>query len=350
MMAATRRPSPGVTLGVIVAVLAALAPLVLSPTNLTVYVLVGLAVIVTTGVSLLMGYAGQVSLGQAAFYAIGAYTAGLMATHGLPPLLGLACAPIFAGAIAAVVGIPILRLRGHYLAFATLAFQLILLAIVGQVSAFGGDIGLQGIPQLGVGSAELSTTQAYAWVTLAIVVVVVLLTNNLISSRPGRGLRALATSETAAESCGVPVARYRVAVFSLAAALAGLAGGVYAFFLGYVAPGSFPVLLSLQFVVMAVVGGLGTVWGAVVGSVVITALVQALNNLGTRPGMPAHAASIFSYAVYAILLIGVLLFLPRGLVPAVTDLTRRLVGRARPSTAAGTVQPEPEDRAVAVDR
>ncbi len=350
MMSATRRPSVGVTLGVIVGVLAALAPLALSASNLTVYVLAGLAVIVTTGVSLLMGYAGQVSLGQAAFYAIGAYTAGLMATHGLPPLLGLACAPLLAGAVAAVVGIPILRLRGHYLAFATLAFQLILLAIVGQVTAFGGDIGLQAIPQLGVGSAELSTSRAYAWVTLAIVVVVVLLTNNLIASRPGRGMRALATSETAAESSGVPVARYRVAVFSLAAALAGLAGGVYAFFLGYVAPGSFPVLLSLQFVVMAVVGGLGTVWGAVVGSVVITVLVQALNNLGTRPGMPAYAASVFSYAVYAILLIVVLLFLPRGLVPAVTGLSRRLVGKARPNTAPATVQPEPDNLDVAVDR
>jgi branched-chain amino acid transport system permease protein len=130
-------------------------------------------------------------------------------------------------------------------------------------------------------------------------------------SRPGRGLRALATSETAASSAGVPVGRYRLAVFSLSAGVAGLAGGIYAFFLGYVAPGSFPVLLSFEYVVMAVVGGLGTVWGPVAGSAVITVLVQVLNNLGTRPGMPSYASSVFSYAVYALLLILVLLFLPR---------------------------------------
>jgi branched-chain amino acid transport system permease protein len=148
-------------------------------------------------------------------------------------------------------------------------------------------------------------------------------------SRPGRGLRALATSETAASSAGVPVGRYRLAVFSLSAGVAGLAGGIYAFFLGYVAPGSFPVLLSFEYVVMAVVGGLGTVWGPVVGSAVITVLVQVLNNLGTRPGMPSYASSVFSYAVYALLLILVLLFLPRGLLPSIADRLRPLLHRQR---------------------
>jgi branched-chain amino acid transport system permease protein len=334
-----RRPDAlrlvGAGLGALFGVLTLLAPLVLDRSQLTVYILTGTAAMVTIGVSLLMGYAGQVSLGQAAYYAVGGYTAGLIAVHGAPPLLGLLAAPLVAGGLAGLVGIPILRLRGHYLAFATLAFQLILLAVVGQVAFFGGDIGLQGIPQLSIFGVTVMTAQAYAWVTWAGVAVVLLTTRNIIASRPGRGLRALATSETAAESSGVPVTRYKIVVFALSAAFAGLAGGIYAFFIGYLAPGSFPVLLSFQFIVMAVVGGLGTLWGPVVGAIVITLIVQTLNDLGTRPGMPPYASSVFSYAVYAILLVVVLLFLPRGLVPSVADLLRRAVrGRGQgPATA-----------------
>lgn len=323
-----RRPDAlravGMGLAALVAVVTLLTPLVLSRSQLTVYILTGTAAMVTIGVSLLMGYAGQVSLGQAAYYAVGGYTAALLAVHGVPSLLGLLAAPIVAGALAGLVGIPILRLRGHYLAFATLAFQLILLSVVGQVDFFGGDIGLQGIPLLSLFGVELSSARAYAWVTWVGVAVVLVITRNIIASRPGRGLRALATSETAAESSGVPVTRYKIAVFALSAAFAGLAGGIYAFFIGYLSPGSFPVLLSFQFIVMAVVGGLGTLWGPVIGAVVITLLVQFLNDLGTQPGMPAYASSVFSYAVYALLLVVVLLFLPRGLLPAVTALVRRV--------------------------
>ncbi|HYH32563.1 MAG TPA: branched-chain amino acid ABC transporter permease [Pseudonocardia sp.] len=322
------RPAPlrrvGVVLGAVVAVAAMVAPLVLPTSAMTVFVLLGTWAIVTVGVSMLMGYAGQVSLGQGAFYAIGGYTAGLMAVSDLPRVLALLCAPLVAGLFAALVGIPIMRLRGHYLAFATLAFQLILLSVVGQIEALGGDIGLQAIPQLGIGEAELEEPAAYAWLTWVALGLVLLLARNVIHSRAGRGLRALATSEVAAESSGVPVARYKLAVFTLSAAFAGLAGGLYAFFLGYIAPGSFPVLLSIEFVVMAVVGGLGTIWGPVLGATVITILVQVLNILGTQPGMPPYASSVFSYAVYALLLVLVLLFLPRGLLPTAADGVRRL--------------------------
>jgi hypothetical protein len=196
-----------VALGAVVAVGTLVAPLVLSRANLTIYVLLGTAAMVTVGVSLLMGYAGQVSLGQGAFYAVGAYTAALMSVHDLPPLIGLLCAPLTAAVVATVVGIPIMRLRGHYLAFATLAIQLILLSVVGQLDVLGGDIGLQGIPRLGIGSVQLSQPRSYAWLTWVAVVLVLVIARNVITSRAGRGLRALASSEVAAESCGVPVAR-----------------------------------------------------------------------------------------------------------------------------------------------
>lgn len=286
-------------------------PVFLDGKGLGIYILAGLAAMVTVGLSLLMGQAGQISLGQASFYAIGAYTAGLLSVHGTAPVLGLLAAPVVAAAFAAVVGIGVLRLRGHYLAFATLAMQLILLSVLAQSTWAGGAIGLQGIPQLVDGDGI-----QYAYVTWAGLAVVLLVAHNLVRSRPGRGLRALATSEVAAAASGVPVGRYRLAVFTLSAAFAGLAGGIYAFYLGYLGPGSFPVLLSIEYVVMAVVGGLGTLSGGVVGAVAIVLLVQVLNELGTSPGMPSYAPSVLSYAVYGLLLVVVVLWLPRGIVPA----------------------------------
>jgi branched-chain amino acid transport system permease protein len=297
----------------------ALPPL-LSSSQLTVYVLLGLAAIVTVGLSLLMGYAGQVSLGQASFYAIGGYTAGLLAVHDAPSVLGLLAAPVVAAAFATAVGVSLLRLRGHYLAFATLAMQLILLAVLSDAEWAGGAIGLQGIPYLSIAGFELDEDIGYAYLTWAALALTLLVAWRLIHSRAGRGLRALATSEIAAAASGVPVGRYRLAVFAVSAAFAGLAGGIYAFFLGYLGPGSFPILLSIELLVMAVVGGLGTLAGAVAGAAAITLLVHGLNTLGTQPGMPAYAPSVLSYAVYGLLLVLVVLFLPRGIVPTLRPL------------------------------
>jgi branched-chain amino acid transport system permease protein len=302
-------------------------PSLLDSNELAIYILLGLAAMVVVGLSLLMGYAGQISLGQASFYAIGAYTAGLLSVHGVPPLLGLLAAPVLAAGFAAAVGVGLLRLRGHYLAFATLAMQLILLSVLAQAEWAGGAIGLQGIPRLSIGGFELADDIQYAYLTWAGLAVILVVAHNVVHSRAGRGLRALATSETAAAASGVPVGRYRLVVFALSAAFAGLAGGIYAFYLGYLGPGSFPILLSIEYVVMAVVGGLGTISGPVVGAAGIVLLVQFLNDIGTRPGMPSYAPSVLSYAVYALLLVLVVLFLPRGIVPAVGDLRLRVFSR-----------------------
>lgn len=304
-------------------------PSALTGSQLTLYILLGLAAMVTIGLSMLMGYAGQVSLGQAAFYAIGGYAAALISIHGGPSLLGLLAAPATAAMVALVVGVPILRLRGHQLAFATLALQLILLSLLSDASWAGGAIGLQGIPHLSIAGVELDRDIEYAYVTWVGVALTMVVAHNVIASRTGRGLRSLATSETAAAASGVPVGRYRLLVFALSAGFAGLAGGIYAYYVGYLAPGSFPVLLSVQFVVMAVVGGLGTIWGGLLGAAAITLLVQVLTDLGTRPGMPSYAPSVLSYAVYAVLLILVVLFLPHGLVPALRGTPGRFLSRTR---------------------
>jgi branched-chain amino acid transport system permease protein len=303
--------------GLAVAALTLALPPFLNDAQLSIYVFIGLAAMVVVGLSLLMGFAGQVSLGQASFYAIGAYAAAILAHDGLPTFAGLAAAPLAAAAVAAVIGIPLLRLRGHYLAFAMLAFQLIVLTVVGEAKSLtGGDIGFYGIPPLNFFGLELDTNLQYSYLTWIATAAVLLLASNVVRSRPGRALRALATSEAAAAACGVPVGAYKLQVFALSAGFAGLAGGIYGFFLGFIAPASFPVLLSIQFLVMAAVGGLGTIWGSLAGAAAITLLVQVLQFAGTRPGMPPHAPAVFSYGVYALVLVLVMLFLPQGLLPA----------------------------------
>jgi branched-chain amino acid transport system permease protein len=137
---------------------------------------------------------------------------------------------------------------------------------------------------------------------------------------------------------GVPVGRYKLQVFSLAAAYAGLAGALYAFFFAYIAPGSFAILLSIQFLVMAAVGGVAVVWGPVVGTVTVFLLAQVLQTLGSQPGMPLHAPAELNYAVYGLVLILVMLFLPEGVVPAVRS--RWLGRRAGPSAIAADEAPE----------
>jgi branched-chain amino acid transport system permease protein len=287
-------------------------PALLDESGLSLYVLCALTATVTIGVSLLMGQAGQVSLGQGAFYAAGAYTAGVLATQGCPTLVALLMAPFAAALLAGLVGVPLLMLRGHHLAFATLATHLIFLSVIGEMSFAGGDVGLQGIPRLSVGSVRLDSLQSYAYLSVFALLAVALVARNILSSRPGRALRALSSSELAAASSGIPVGRYKLAVFALSAAFAGLAGGIYAFTMGYLAPGSFPVLLSVEYVVMATIGGLGTIAGGVAGSVIVLLLVHGLSRFATMSGMPDSAPVILSYAVYAVLLIVAVLLLPGG--------------------------------------
>jgi branched-chain amino acid transport system permease protein len=163
----------------------------------------------------------------------------------------------------------------------------------------------------------------FAYLAWGLALLTLLFNQHLVRSRPGRALRALATSEAAALAAGVPVGRYKLQVFALSAAYAGLAGGVYAFYVTYIAPGSFPLVRSIEFLIMATVGGLGSVLGAPVGAVGVTVMVQLLQALGTVPGMPLRAPAIFSYAVYGLILILVMLLLPQGLVPGLRATVMR---------------------------
>lgn len=303
-------------LGIAIALLAALLlPLVLNSANSSVYVYTMLYAIVAVGLSLLIGYAGQVSLGQAVFVAVGAYTVAILSVHGVPTIVAFILAPLVSMVVALIVGIPLLTLRGNYLAFGTLALQLIILGVVANATFLGGSLGIPSIPQLGLTSSlQLNSAKSYAWLSLILLVGVLIVSRNLINSRPGRGLRALATTEIGAAAAGVPVGRYRLYAFLLSAAYGGIAGAVYAFFTGFISPNSFSVLLSIEFIVMIMVGGSRSIWGAVVGAFVISILVQVLNTLGTLHGLPNSMPAIFSYAAYGLLLVVIIRYMPDGIV------------------------------------
>lgn len=292
----------------------------------TFYIQLLLAAVTVTGLSLFMGFAGQASLGQGAFVAIGALTVAEMTTKwGLPPLLALVCAPVVSAAFAYLVGAPLLRLRGHYLAFATLALLLVVQSLMTTVPFFSGEYGtgISGIPPLGIGSAVISSQDGYVVVAVAALAVTILVAHNVVNSRFGRGMRALATSESAAAASGVPVLRTKLATFAIAAAFAGLAGGIQAFFIPFVSGDSFPALTSITYVIMAVIGGAGTIWGGLVGAVIVSVISQVLNAAANAPGVTGNVGAVLQYAAYAAVLILALLFIPHGVVPAIRDATRR---------------------------
>jgi len=319
--------------------------------NVQLYDRMGTYALTAIGLSLLMGFAGQVSLGQGAFFMLGAYAAaivtiGIVPSHrdplgtvhptaGFSPWLALAAAPLVSGAAAAVVGVFLLRLRGHYLAFATLALHLMAIQVAfAERSFLGSEYGLSVTKQLKLGGRALtgSTHAAVVWGLVGAALVVGV---NLLRSRIGRALQAIAVSEPAAATAGVNVASVKLRLFVLAAALAGLGGGLFALQFQYqsVSPRVFPVLLSIEFVVMVAVGGLGNIYGAVAGAVAITYLAEKLRDLGQQPTLlgihlSSHAPEVLSTGAFAIVLIAVMLLAPHGLVPALgntfSGLRRRL--------------------------
>lgn len=291
----------------------------------TFYVQLLLAALVATGLSLFMGYAGQASLGQGAFVAVGSLTVAEMTTFWhLPPLLALVCAPVVATVFAYLVGLPLLRLRGHYLAFGTLALLLVVQSLMATVPFFSGTYGtgITGIPPLGVGGASIGSQKGYVYVAVAALVAGLLVARNLVDSRFGRGMRALSSSESAAEASGVPVLSTKLAAFAISAAFAGLAGGIQAFFIPFVGGDSFPVTTSITYVIMVVIGGADSLWGGLLGAVIVSVISQLLNNAANAPGVSTTVGAVLQYAAYAAVLIVALLFIPRGIVPTIRDGAR----------------------------
>ncbi len=303
--------SPKVLL-ILIPIILAISFFVKSNYLISLATMVGIYSIVTFGLTLLMGYAGQISLGQAAFFGIGAYTSGILtAHHGVDPWIAMILGMVLSGLIAYMVGIPTMKLKEHFLALATMGFNVIVYVILhAQMNVTGGASGLGGIPKLSFFGFWLSSEPHYLLLVWSVVLLVALISFNIVNSHVGRILQGIHDSEIATLSVGVNIATYKIQIFVISAVFASLAGSLYAHYLNFIAPPTFFVTASIQFLIMVAVGGARPIWGAIVGALVITLLGDYLKNL---IGKYVHAGGQVEFIIYGFLLIVVMIFFKKGI-------------------------------------
>lgn len=273
---------------------------------LDIMVFVGINSLVAMGLCLLMGYAGQISLGHASFVGLGAYVSGVMtAKYGLNPWACMFLGVLTSAAIAVLIGGPSLKLRGHYLAMATLAFCIIITVIFNESMAWtGGPDGLAFIPGLDIFGYHLDSVVKYYYLVWLIVTLALALCLNVIGSRVGLALKSIHDSEMAASAVGVNVAKYKIYVFVLSAVMASVAGSLYAHYLNFINPASFDLFVSIKLIIMIILGGLYSLWGAIIGATLITFLNYEW----------LHYFEEAEVMVYGAIILLVVIFLPDGIV------------------------------------
>ena len=299
---------------------------------LTVLIYVGINTILAVGLNLLMGYAGQVSLGHAAFYGIGAYASAVLTTRtGLSPWIAMAVGVIITSVVAYLLGAQALRLHGPYLAMATLGFGVIVSIVLLQWEPMtGGTSGIFGIPSLQIGRLTFDNDVSVFYLVWGLATVVIALSANIVHSRLGRAFRAVHGSEAAAASLGVDTSRYKVQVFVLSAALASVAGSLYAHYVTFISPEPFGFKFSVELMVMVVVGGMASVWGAIFGAATITILGELLRELGdVNIGSMGVTLSDLDVVFFGLILMVIMIYMPDGLVRSVVDAAKFSLRMAR---------------------
>lgn len=326
------RPSGGrdaVTLIALGGALALVPRFITSDYYLSIPIFIALYTLVAVGLVLVLGYAGQLSMAQATFYGLGAYVSAILTTSvGLSPWLALVIAAILNCLFAFLVGIPIFRLRGHFLAMATLGLTIIVqLVLIEQYDLTGGPSGITGIPQLAAAGFTFDRDAKFFYLAWAVALVGIWIALNVARSRIGRALLAINGAEVAAEAMGVDAATYKAQVFALSAVYASVAGSLYAHYLTVVNPGPFGFGFSIQVVVMVVVGMRLSVWGGLVGAAITTVLSELLRAV--VPAVLGRDTGEYQFIAFGLILILVLLFMPEGVVGGLERAQRRLLRRSR---------------------
>lgn len=298
------RLTPVLAMALVIAVVPLLFP---SAYYYRVAALVYVFALAALGLNLLMGFTGQVSLGHAGFMGIGAYAVAIGPTHfGLPAWLSLLVGAALSACVAFLVGRPILRLRGHYLAVATLGFGLLLAIVFTNEAAWTGGPDGMSVPRLVLFDWAVRGSQTWYWVSGASFLVGAALAFNLIDSPAGRAMRAIHDSETAARVLGIDVARTKLVAFVISAVYASVAGSYLALFNGHITPDVAGFLRSIELVAMVVLGGMASIVGSLVGAAVLVVLPQALTFLHD-----------YEHLVLGLVLMGVMIFLRSGIVPSI---------------------------------
>ncbi|MET4491228.1 branched-chain amino acid ABC transporter permease [Bradyrhizobium sp. LA7.1] len=285
---------------------------------LDIAVLAAINAIACVGLNLLIGYAGQISLGHAAFFAIGAYAPAILEHRtGVNLLVCVAASAVITGLLAFVIGRPILRLKGHYLAMATLGFGAIATIVINHETGITGGADGLNVPRLIVYGHAIEGETTWFWIAAITLLMVVWASLNLIDSAPGRMLQAVHGSEFAARSAGIDTHRVKVLTFVLSAVLACVSGSMFAQYVGYVTPDKATFAKSVELVTMVVVGGLASVYGAVVGALLLTVLPQLLTSLEN-----------YELAVFGAILVTSVVVMPRGIVPSISGAIERMSARS----------------------
>jgi len=275
---------------------------------------IGLNTIVVVGLNLLIGFAGQISLGHAAFYGLGSYFSGVLTVnYGIPLWPAMLVGMLATGGVAYIIGYPSLKLRGHYLVMATLGFSIIVYILMGELEQFtGGHDGLIGIPHLSIGGLLFDNDLKNFYLIWTFVFFSILVSRNLLNSRVGRALRAIHGSEVAANSLGINTASYKVKVFVLSAMYASVSGSLYAHYITFISPSTYDFYYSIQVVTMVIVGGMGSLWGSLFGAAVLTSISEAL-----------HITKQYHIIAYGVFLCLVLVFLPEGILVGIHNYYRK---------------------------
>ena len=305
--------SPYALVILIAAVVAILPWLLPSNFYLRIATLVYINALAVLGLNLMMGFAGQVSLGHAAFFGLGAYAVAVAPTHlGIPTWAALVGGVLMSALIAFVVGRPILKLKGYYLAVATLGLGLLTAMLINNEVAWTGGPNGMPVPRLFIFDWRVSGSQTWYWVAGVSLTLGAWVAVNLIESPTGRAFRAIHDSETAARVLGIDIARYKLLAFVLSAMYGTLAGAYVALFDGFVTPDASSFLRSIEFVVMAVLGGLGSILGSIVGAAILIILPQLLTVFHD-----------YEHIVLGLIMIVFMIFLPNGIVPSLQARLRR---------------------------
>ena len=313
------------------AIVAVIAAAIVFPLFVTVNYFIHLAIlamifmIVAQGTNVIQGYTGYVSIAQGAFMGIGAYASALLSMRaGFPVWLSMLVAPAITAVAAAIAGYPSLRVKGHYFAIVTLAMNMVVFTVlVNWISLTKGEPGLPSIPapeaiNLGFIEIAFEKRRAYYYLALAALVLVMWIVAAVVRSRVGRVLLAIRQNETFAEAAGIACWKYKLFAFIFSASLAGFGGAIYAHYMGFINPTPFSADASLNAILAVILGGSGTLTGPLIGGALTVILPEAL-----------RVAEIYRLIAYGLLLILVVIFLPRGLVPAVVDGVRSIAGRGK---------------------
>ncbi|TAK48132.1 MAG: branched-chain amino acid ABC transporter permease [Xanthobacteraceae bacterium] len=300
-------------IAILIAVLA-LLPLVLPNAfyfDLVIRIMIN--AVIAIALNLLIGYTGQISLGHAGFFGIGAYgSAILTARYNMPPLLSLAIATLAAAALAWLVAGAILRLKGHYLAMATLGLGIIISIILNNEAAWTGGPDGMSVDTFRMFGLRLAGEQSWYWMFAGLLVASIVLAQNLVDSPAGRALQALHGSEVAASVVGIDTAAFKTRVFVVSAGTTAAMGGLAAFYMGFITPNLAAFQHSIELMTMVVVGGMASVYGSVFGAALLSLLPQALARVEG-----------WETVIFGFILVGTMIFMPRGIVPSIAALLRK---------------------------